>query len=90
LYWLDAVMSASGTIAFVDTPRLSRQLSSKYLLPDDVDSALLIVDFVLIRHVLVELSNSNDLQIKEASDRQFEAQVSGSLLDNTLLSLPDM
>ena len=65
-------------------------LSSKYLLPDDVDSALLIVDFVLIRHVLVELSNSNDLQIKEASDRQFEAQVSGSLLDNTLLSLPDM
>jgi len=65
-------------------------LSSKYLLPDDVDSALLIVDFVLIRHVLVELSNSNDLQIKEASDRQFEAQVSGSLLDNTFLSLPDM
>jgi len=81
-------MSASGTIAFVDTPRLSRQLSSKYLLPDEVARTLLIVDFVLIRHVLVELSNSNDLQLKEASDRQAEAQVSGSLLDNSLLSLP--
>ena len=63
-------------------------LSSKYLLPDEVARALLIVDFVLIRHVLVELSNSNDLQLKEASDRQAEAQVSGSLLDNSLLSLP--
>jgi len=43
-----------------------------------------------MRHVLVELSKSNDLQMKEASDRQVDAQVSGSLLDNIVLSLPDM
>ena len=43
-----------------------------------------------MRHVLVELSNSNDLQMKEASDIQDDAQDSGLLLDNTLLSLPDM
>jgi len=65
-------------------------LSSKNWLPDKLASALSIDDFVLMRHVLVELSNSNDLQMKEASDRQVDAQDSGSLLDNTLSSLPDM
>lgn len=43
-----------------------------------------------MRQVLDELSNSNDLQMKPRSDRQVEAQDSGLLLDNTLLSLPDM
>ena len=43
-----------------------------------------------MRQVLEELSNSNDLQMKLCSDMQAAAQDSGLLLDNTLLSLPDM
>ena len=45
---------------------------------------------MLMRHVFDELSKSNDLHMKEASDRQDDAHDSGLLLDNTLLSLPDM
>ena len=38
-----------------------------------------------MRHVLDELSKSNDLQIKELSDEQEDAQASGLLFDRTKL-----
>ena len=40
--------------------------------------------------MLLELSNSNDLQMKEDSDRQDDAQDFASPLLTTLSSLPDM
>lgn len=64
-------------------------LSSKNLVPDAVARVLLIDDFALIRHVLLELSNSKDLQMKAASDRQLAAQDVGLLFDTTLSSFPD-
>ena len=65
-------------------------LSSKSLVSEELASTLSIEDFVLMRHVLVELSNSNDLHIKDASDRHEDAQDSGSLLSTTLSSFTDM
>lgn len=41
-------------------------------------------------HLLVELSNSKDRQMNEASDRQDEAQASGEVFCTTLSSLPDI
>lgn len=64
-------------------------LSSKNLVPDAVSRVLSIDDFALIRHVLLELSNSKDRQMKAASDRQLAAQDVGLLLDTTLSSFPD-
>jgi len=40
--------------------------------------------------VLVELSKSKDLQMKEASDEQDDAQASGDELSTVLSSFPDM
>ena len=65
-------------------------LNSKSLELDERASALLIDDLALMRHMLLELSNSNDLQMKEDSDRQDDAQDSASPLLTTLSSLPDM
>lgn len=65
-------------------------LSSKNLVPDAVARVLSIDDFALIRHVLLELSNSKDLQMKAASDRQLAVQDVGLLFDTTLSSFPDM
>lgn len=65
-------------------------LSSKYLCPSAAVNALLRVDFVLIEHVLDELSKSNDLQTKEDCDKHEVAQDSGLLFDTTWLSLPDI
>ena len=45
---------------------------------------------MLMRQVLVESSKSNDLQMKEASDRHDDAQDSVLLLLTTLSSFPDM
>ena len=45
---------------------------------------------MLMRHVFDESSKSNDLQMKEASDRQDDAHDSGLLLDNSFSSFPDM
>ena len=69
--------------------RMFYVLSSKNLVPDAVSRVLLIDDFALIRHVLLELSNSKDLQMKAASDRQLAAQDVGLLFDTTLSSFPD-
>ena len=65
-------------------------LNSKYLRPVKLVNALSLVDRVLMRHVLLELSKSNDLQRKESSERQADAQDSGLLLDSSLSGLPDM
>ena len=76
-----------GISELLGTPYL---LNSKNLELDERTNILLTDDFALMRHVLLVLSNSNDLQMKRDSDRQDDAQDSGSTLLTTLSSLPDM
>ena len=65
-------------------------LSSKNLWFDELASTLLIDDLLLMEHLLVESSKSNDLQMKRVSERQSDAQASGDALSTTWSSFPDM